>query len=565
MATTSTRADIVAATRFYVDRIISDSSIGGMKALILDPATTQVISAVYSQTQILEQEVYLVELLGKRHEPMMHLKAAVFVQPTEVNLTALTRELKEPKFAEYHIFFSNIVPNDILTRLGRADEFEMVKQVQEYYADYLAVNEDFYQLGVDNSLILSSKAGRSLESVQVFDRNVSGILSMLLSLKKRPSQIRYQGASEVARRTATEVLTRIERDEIFHFRGQEGPLLLILDRRDDPITPLLTQWTYQAMVHELLGLNNNRVVLKGAPGIRKDLEEVVLSSSDDQFFSLNRNANFGDLGGSIKELLDEYQKKSKLNENISSVEDMQNFMERFPAFRSQAINVSKHVALMSELARLVDVCKLLDISQLEQEIACSSDHGGHYRELFETLGSPSVQAADKLRLALLFIIRYESYNEVGEIKAKLNEQGISPQKCTIIDALLDYAGESKRSPGLFSSGGLISSISKSLTSSLNGVENVYTQHQPLMCSVMTQFAKGSIKDSVFPLASASGSSRPTELFVFMVGGATYEESCKVSEFNTANQHVRVVLGGSCVHNSTSFLKEIAKIYNTSRK
>lgn len=52
------------------------------------------------------------------------------------------------------------------------------------------------------------------------------------------------------------------------------PVLLILDRRDDPVTPLLSQWTYQAMVHELLGLNDNRVVLKGAPGVRKDLEEV---------------------------------------------------------------------------------------------------------------------------------------------------------------------------------------------------------------------------------------------------------------------------------------------------
>lgn len=55
------------------------------------------------------------------------------------------------------------------------------------------------------------------------------------------------------------------------------PLLLILDRRDDPVTPLLSQWTYQAMVHELLGLNDNRVVLKGAPGVRKDLEEVSSS------------------------------------------------------------------------------------------------------------------------------------------------------------------------------------------------------------------------------------------------------------------------------------------------
>lgn len=53
---------------------------------------------------------------------------------------------------------------------------------------------------------------------------------------------------------------------------------------DDPVTPLLSQWTYQAMVHELLGLNNNRVVLKGAPGVTsEDLEEVVLSAQQDDF------------------------------------------------------------------------------------------------------------------------------------------------------------------------------------------------------------------------------------------------------------------------------------------
>lgn len=36
-------------------------------------------------------------------------------------------------------------------------------------------------------------------------------------------------------------------------------LLLIIDRREDPVTPLLNQWTYQAMLHELIGISNNRI------------------------------------------------------------------------------------------------------------------------------------------------------------------------------------------------------------------------------------------------------------------------------------------------------------------
>jgi len=39
------------------------------------------------------------------------------------------------------------------------------------------------------------------------------------------------------------------------------------------------------MVHELLGINNNRVHLGSIPGISKDLQEVVLSSEHDEFFA----------------------------------------------------------------------------------------------------------------------------------------------------------------------------------------------------------------------------------------------------------------------------------------
>ena len=46
-----------------------------------------------------------------------------------------------------------------------------------------------------------------------------------------------------------------------------------------------SQWTYQAMVHELLGINNNRISLAAVPGVAKDLQEVVLSSEHDEFYA----------------------------------------------------------------------------------------------------------------------------------------------------------------------------------------------------------------------------------------------------------------------------------------
>jgi vacuolar protein sorting-associated protein 45 len=45
------------------------------------------------------------------------------------------------------------------------------------------------------------------------------------------------------------------------------------------------QWTYQAMVHELLGIQNNRVSLAHVPDVHKDLRDLVLSSEQDEFYA----------------------------------------------------------------------------------------------------------------------------------------------------------------------------------------------------------------------------------------------------------------------------------------
>lgn len=73
---------------------------------------------------------------------------------------------------------------------------------------------------------------------------------------------------------------------LFDFRlTQVAPLLLILDRRNDPVTPLLSQWTYQAMAHELLGIHNGRVDLSMVPDIRPELSVCLF-----KFASLYSNA-----------------------------------------------------------------------------------------------------------------------------------------------------------------------------------------------------------------------------------------------------------------------------------
>jgi vacuolar protein sorting-associated protein 45 len=90
-------------------------------------------------------------------------------------------------------------------------------------------------------------------------------------------------------------------------------------------------------------------------------------------------SNWGDLGASIKEYADEYQRQHNSTARIESVQDMKRFVEEYPEFRKLAGNVTKHVTLVGELYRLQQAYKLLEVSELEQSLACSESHTSDLR------------------------------------------------------------------------------------------------------------------------------------------------------------------------------------------
>jgi len=543
------------AVRDYVLKMIADVS--GMKVIMFDKETAGIVSMVLSQSDILDKDVFLTEFLEtENREKMMHLKAIVFVRPTANNVKLLKSELRKPHYGEYHIFFSNIVKTTAIEELAQGDEHEVVRQVQEYFADYFAVVPSLFSLNISSLAPLSIRDLSSLDS----DRIVDGLTSVLLAIKRRPS-IRFQKNSEVAEHISKLVLSRMERErELFHQvrRSDTPPLLLILDRRDDPVTPLLCQWTYQAMVHDLLGITNHRVSLSADPKAKPEQKEVVLASHQDDFFASNLYTNFGDLGIRVKELVDEYQVKHKSSQKIDSIADMQRFVESFPEFKKLAGNVSKHVSLLSEMSRLIEEGNLMAVSQLEQQLACAGSHSEAVKALTDILNESHVRLENKVRLVMLYALRYEDRGsaELNSFKETLRNYGADEASMQNISDLISYAGSNKRSGDLFSNKNLLVAFKRNIQRELVGVSNVYTQHKPLVESIMDQLAKNKLKETQYPFLEGATREKAQDVIIFFVGGATYEESLFVDQFNKSSLGVRVVLGGTTIHNSKSFLSGI---------
>lgn len=509
---------------------------------------------------------------------MRHLRCLCFVRPSPDSIQFLIDELREPKYGEYNIYFSNIIRKSSLERLAEADDHEVVKAVQEYFADYIVINPDLMSLNLGYPKQRIWSHSPDLWNSDALQRTTEGIIALLLSLKKNPL-IRYEKNSLMAKKLATEVKYQLTQEEqLFDFRKSDTPpILLILDRRDDPITPLLTQWTYQAMVHELLGVSNGRVDLSSIPDIRPELKEIALSQDQDPFFKKNMYQNFGDLGGNIKDYVEQYQSRTKSSMQIESIADMKRFVEDYPEFRKLSGNVSKHVALVGELSRRVGEDSLLDVSELEQSLVCSDNHTADLRALQKLIQSPTMSADNKIRLVALYAIRYSKNNNPNNALPMLLDlltttSSFPSNHLSIIPKLLTYHHSLLPAPVTTATSGVTSGFTDLFDSStsffsstrdrfkpLKGVENVYTQHSPRLETTLQNLIKGRLRELQYPFLEGGGHTRdkPQDVVVFIVGGCTYEEAKMVAQVNASSPGVRVVLGATTVHNSASFLEEVA--------
>eukprot|EP01068_Selenidium_serpulae_P005026 Selendium_serpulae@DN3838_c0_g1_i4.p1 len=565
--------------------------VGGLKVLLLDSETQGIISLVLSQSEVLAKEVFLVQRLdsSEEREQMLHLNAICFLRPTPDNFIRLVAEFKAPKYSEYHLFFSNSVEKAQLERLARCDELEVVQQVHEYFADVYCINKDLFTLNLASTVgLLTQDPGcwSPYEEATLL-RIVDGLFSVLVATQNVGPIIRYQSGSDICWRLSKLVAERLRNNpEIVasaNLKGSRGPTLLILDRREDPITPLLNQWTYQAMVHELIGTDLNRVELKrtGTAPAASDLPDgqIVLSSSQDAFFEQNLLANFGDLGVAIKKYVEAYQTKTKGTAQVETIEDMQRFMSEYPEFKRLSGNVSLHVAVVHELSRIVRQNGLFEASSLEQELACAAAAIGgaqkqeHLRLVFERLRSSNCANMERLRLVLLFALRYENDPALRQLKDELTRTGIDSEQLLLVDAVMRFAGVHQRSGDLFQNKTLFDRAKVHIQRGFKGVDNVYTQHQSLLGQHLTSLLKGKLKDAQFPGIdcrhgdAAADNGVPNDIIVFVMGGVTLEEARDASviaqrEAAAANAPIRVVLGGTTLLNTKAFLADISQLIRT---
>ncbi|GLC59147.1 hypothetical protein PLESTB_001453600 [Pleodorina starrii] len=607
-----TNLDLLKIMRSYIKSMLEGPQ--GYKGLILDKETMRICSNLYGRTELAEQNVVHVEYIekndGRSHS---ELTAVCFLRPTRENVVLLKRELKSPRYQHYHIHFANLlssVSSMFLQELAEADAAaEKVVEVQEDYADFQVPDSHHFVIPVPrNELLFSVRqpgAAPSAAEYELIDRCVQGLSAVFLALRRRPI-IRYQRGSELVAQLAKSLhlLTYKQESAVFDFGVSRSapPVVLLLDRRDDPVTPLLSQWSYQAMVHELVGIVDNIVRLTSTK-VPEQFREIVFDARQDDFLRRHLYRNFGEVGSSVKSLVEQFQSASTKHSKVDSLEDMRRFVLEHQDFQRLQGNVSKHVNLMTQLSEMVAGRDLMEVSMAEQELAnpaASLTSAASFEELARLLRASNTQDVDKVRLAMLYALRFEPdtprVRQMLDFLASTGVKDREPRLYAAAETILRYGGSSRRAGDLYGSRNLLQKA-RNVLKGLQGVDNVYTQHTPLLTETVAALAADRLDPLAYPYMAATGEEAavmaanakrapPREVIVFIVGGTTYEEAKAVAEMNerqaaaaaaagaaggggaaaagvagvgpggAAGVTPRVLLGGTAILNSAAFMSAI---------
>jgi vacuolar protein sorting-associated protein 45 len=100
----------------------------------------------------------------------------------------------------------------------------------------------------------------------------------------------------------------------------------------------------------------------------------------------------------------------------------------------------------------VEGCNLYKVSEAEQDLVSTqgdSSKQTNYKRVSDIIASANTSKKEKLRLLLLFALRYEGDSQVFKLKELCRTHGISEQQLEVVSQLVGYAGKGVRKSDLF--------------------------------------------------------------------------------------------------------------------
>ncbi|XP_022719592.1 SNARE-interacting protein KEULE-like isoform X3 [Durio zibethinus] len=278
------------------------------KVLIMDKVTVKIMSYSCKMADITAEGVSLVEDIYRRRQPLPSMDAIYFIQPTKENVTMFLSDMsgRTPLYKKAFVYFSSPISRELVAHIKKdSTVLPRIGALSEMNLEYFAIDSQGFI--TDNGKALEDLFGDE-ENTHKGDvcLNVMAtrIATVFASLREFPF-VRYRAAKSLDPMTMTTfrdlIPTKlaagiwnclVKCKSIPNFPQKETCELLILDRSIDQIAPVIHEWTYDAMCHDLLNMEGNKYVHEIAGKINRLIRDQGLR----ELGQLEQDLVFGDAG-----------------------------------------------------------------------------------------------------------------------------------------------------------------------------------------------------------------------------------------------------------------------------
>jgi syntaxin-binding protein 1 len=329
----------------------------------------------------------------------------------------------------------------------------------------------------------------------------------------------------------------------------------------DLMAPLVHEFTYQAMAHDLLPIQDNEKTtfhLTINEGTAEAEEKDMELSDKDKVWVDNRHRHMKDtidkLMGDFQKFLDQNPHFTNAESDTTSLNAIKDMLAGLPQFQEMKETYSLHLTMAQECMNIFQHHKLPDIASSEQTMATGLDEDFRKpKEVLEAvvqlLDDDAISQSDRLRLIIVYVL-YRDGVILEDIKRLLAHASLPPQDAEIMQNL-EFLG-ARMTRGLKDpKREIVPLFPIDTKNAVPNEEYALSRFQPVLKPLLEHLSKGVLDQTQFPyvkppldpnedMIAGQGSLRAAKpswagagrrvpenrqrIIVFMAGGATFSES-----------------------------------------
>ncbi|KAH1364271.1 hypothetical protein KXV22_005975 [Aspergillus fumigatus] len=427
------------------------------KVLVVDETSRKLIYNATNDDDILNLNVTNVEQIEHRRPPNPDMDALYILSPQTHIVDCLMADFERKRYRRAWLVWTSALDPQQRARLDRS------QMAREQIADFRVMNIDFFPR--ESRLvtfrdpwsfpILFHPGCNHLIRGHLQDL-AQKVVSLCVSLGEYPI-IRYYRPRTPTHEASVlcSHLARFIQNELDQFAQSQRDfpppsprprgVLLLADRSMDMVAPLIHEFTYQSMVHDLLPIKDGdkvtytTVINTGSGGGQKKDMEI---NEEDNVWVEYRHQHMKDvlenLGRDFAKFREAHPQFAEDNDkvNVNTIKDMLAGLTEFQKGRDA---YTLHLNMAEECMKFFQDHKLLEVSSVEQCLATGLDE--NYKkaknlaaQLVQLLDDDAVVRTDRLRLLLLYIM-YRGGILAGDIRKLIAHAQLTPQDGEVISNL----------------------------------------------------------------------------------------------------------------------------------